>query len=313
MNNWEKKLGGLRQDFNVEVQARVMEKISNVKMTPKIYFQSKKTLMILLFLSLLLAVVFIINLALYDVQQSASYEYINFGASGIGVFLRNLPYLLLFSMLVFLALSIWMMSKFELSYKKYFAVFIVVIVAGTSMGGTALFASGFNDQMRNKVDNQELTMPLVRPVARKLYNTYGPRMIDRSLVGRVAVPPGESREMLVITPQGQQVTVKIQKNCKIVSAQGTVASGDMLIIMGEPVVNFHASGIKVIEDQRRAIDMMKTLSRRQLMVKFRKPEPLNDAIEFPFDPEKKIKFMENMGGVLQSGSQVKTANIIWGD
>jgi len=311
MKELDKKISGLRAEFDIEIREKVLEEIDNVKMTPKVYFQSKKSLIGFGFIVLLLVIAFLINLTLYDIQQSNSYEYVGFGFSGFTVFLQSLPYLLVACLVALFTFTIWLMSKFEVSYKKSFAIFIVVLVVGTSMGGTALFASDFNDGVQDKVDNEELKIPVLKPVAQKIYKTFGPRMVDHGLVGKITVPPGETREMVITTPQGKQVNVMINHNCKILPKENGLTSGDLIIMMGEPVVNFHAKGIKVIEDQKRAVEMMKKLKGKHMIMKFRSSEPLNDFKDFPHDAEKRQEFLENMGGVLQSGRDIKQMNIIF--
>jgi hypothetical protein len=204
------------------------------------------------------------------------------------------------------------MSKFEISYKKPFAIFIVVIIVGTSMSGTAIFASDFNETVQQKVDKEEIKAPIVSPITKKIYKRYGPGMVKKNgFIAVVNKPPApERRDFVAKAPQGKLIRVRLTPKCKIISKEN-LATGDIVVLLGKPIVDFHAKGIKVIENKRKAVEMIKKLRAQKINFKFRKRVPLGDYKDFPVDPEMKKEFMENMGGFLQSEQDIRQANIIF--
>ncbi len=316
MDNFEEQLKNLaKEKKEVNIADSIMKKIEDkdVKMRSAWFFHSKKFTLTFSFVLIFIAMVFIVNLALYDIRESNSLEYTTFGVQGYSLILKSLPYVLVISFLALFVIAVWMMSRFEISYKKPFALFVVILVAGASMGGTAIFASDFNDQVQEKVDNEELKVPIFKPVAKMIYKKHGPSMMkNNGLIGKVVVPPLNSNEFIISIPQGKQINVKLMHNYKIFPEDKRLATGDLIVIMGRPIVDFHAEGIKVIEDQKKAMEMLAKLKDRNFQMKFRQRAPLKDFTDFPNNPEIQKDFLENMGGVLQSGQDIKQANIMFG-
>ena len=137
-------------------------------------------------------------------------------------------------------------------------------------------------------------------------------MKDQGLIGKVAVPPVGENEFIITIPQGKQIHVRLMPNCKMFPKDKELATGDLIIMMGKPIVDFHANGIKIIDDHEKAMEMMAKLKDRNFQMKFRQREPLKDFSNFPHNPEMQKEFLENMGGVLQSGQDIRQANIIFG-
>jgi len=311
--NIEEKLKQSHSNPKTDIADQVMEKIEieNIKMRSKFYFQLKNFFLCFIFILILIILAFLINLVLYAIKESYTLEYLDFGWQGVSVFLQNLPYFLFVVLAFLFAAAFRLMSKFEISYKKPFAIFIVVIIAGTSMSGTAIFASDFNETVQQKVDEEELKAPIVSPITKKIYKRYGPGMVKKNgFIAVVNKPPApERRDFVAKVPQGKLIRVRLTPKCKIISKEN-LATGDIVVLLGKPIVDFHAKGIKVIENKQKAVEMIKKLRARKINLKFRKRESLGDYKDFPVDPEMKKEFMENMGGFLQSEQDIRQANII---
>jgi len=298
----------------MDARDRVMDRISLIKMRSSYYFKSKKVLLLSLFSASLLVSVFIVNLSIYDISAGNSLEYAGFGAGGIAVILKNLPYVLFFCVLALTGFASWLMSRLEISYNRSFAALLIILLAGSGLGGGAIFASDINETIQEKVDNENLTAPVFSPIAKKLYEKHGPRMLNSNgIVGLVAEMPAQgTREFLVKTPQGQEIKVRLLPGCKVLPQKAILASGDVIVILGEPVVDFQARGIKVIGDEARARQMLEQLKDRSFNIQFkRSPEPMmmEDFKDFQNNLEMHREFLEGMGGMLQAMPKVKNANI----
>lgn len=317
-NNWEDKIKKIKgeKDFKVDISDKVMEKINLVKMKSSYYFKSKKLMLLTLFSLSLLAGVFIVNLAMYDISEGNSLEYASFGLDGLALIMKNLPYLLILSIAVFVFLASWLLSKLEISYNKSFAVLLIILVASTFVGGGAIFAFDVNDAISEKVSNDEIKAPLITPLAKVLYERHGPRMLgDEGLVGLVdGVPAPEGKEFWLRTPQGQTIKVRLVSGCKVVSGQRALASGDVIVIMGNPMADFQARGIKVIDDKARAAQIMEKLKRQTIHIEFRQSEPimLKDLNGLPKMMQMNDEFLNSMGGMLQAAPQSQNVNIYIG-
>jgi len=311
-NNLEQQLNQLKpQKQEINIADKVLQKIEKdkIKMRPGWMFKLQKFVMRFGFIILFIIMAFLINLTFYDMRESNSLEFMDFGTQGLSVILANMPYILMSIIGGLFVCTIWLMSKFEISYKKPFAVLVIVLVVGTFMGGSAIFASDFNEQVQEKVDNEQIQVPLLKPVAKKLYQKHGPKMFEkRGLIGRVINAPVEN-EFMVQTPQGKEVKVKLMNNYKILPSNHQLQEGDLIIMLGKPLEAFHAKGIKLLENKQKAKEMFRKLKPRPFQMKFKQIKQMRDFQDFHYDREINQEFRDNVGGFLQSGQNQGSGEI----
>jgi hypothetical protein len=181
------------KDKKQDLSKSVMEKIQKeeVKMRPHLYFVLGSLLLgVGLAIAFLLAI-FFANLFLFNVRAHAPFDYLYFGPPGWRPFIVNLPWLPLLVSLLAVVVGIWLIRRYDFSYKKgLLAIVAGVIVAVVSLGILLNFV-GFNE----KASRFRGTAPL-----------YHRSLVGRDwVVGEIA-SSGEE-EMIVVTDGGREVTV----------------------------------------------------------------------------------------------------------
>jgi hypothetical protein len=147
---------------NNHLEEKIMEKIKagQVKLKSRYIFLAEKLgLGSAFILSVILAVLFFSLFLLY-LQTSDNLIYLSFGSRGLLAWLESFPYLLVVTFTVFMILSALLFRKSEVSYKKPFIYFLLVLLGFIIIAGGVLAAT----DMVKRFENQELGERMLRPL-----------------------------------------------------------------------------------------------------------------------------------------------------
>lgn len=157
----------------------------------------------------------------YELRMNGSLELLFFGTRYLGDFLGYLPWDLIIPSLLLTTFSVWMIKKSNL-LKKSIAVIAIVSYLLTGVGGVAIASTGLNDQIEASITNKEKDWPWIG----MFHHHRAKQFIQHPnfKMGRVEAIFNGSAE--VVTPHGENITIKLPVNT-------SVAEGQILRISGE--------------------------------------------------------------------------------
>ena len=154
-----------------------------------------------------LTVLYAASLAVFFLRESGAFFAPSFGPRGWFVLLRNLPWLLIILILVFIALLQILVSRYSFVYRKPLVVSLIGIVALIFVGGFAIAQTSFHHRLFQGARHGHLPSPMgmlygsgLRPHRDgEMYHGRITRMIPNGFV--LADIEGEGTSTIVITPQ----------------------------------------------------------------------------------------------------------------
>lgn len=128
------------------ITEKVMEKIEKeeIKMRPKAYFVLGSLFLGIGLAGATLLAIFFINLVLFRLRVHAPFGYLRFGFPGLRPFLTNFPWAILLLAIGGIAGGIYLLKKYEISYKKSFVGIVIVLITFVFVAGFILDRVGLN-------------------------------------------------------------------------------------------------------------------------------------------------------------------------
>lgn len=198
--------------------------------------------------SWVLAVLFliaIVNLDLFILSHGPGWEFLEFGASGFEVVLKNIPFGWFAMGLLLLVIAVYLMKSFRWSYAYPFKVFVLLLVLGVFTVGGITFATGINDTLYMKLVEEP---GAGNTFIAKVYCMLANRNLASSHALRGEVMYVSSNSMVIQTPTLEVVTVKMADDAKILY-EGDLERFDYIKLLGKhDGAVFVASMIKRHED-----------------------------------------------------------------
>ncbi len=127
-------------DFESKIISQI--KADEIKMKPKWYFILGSLLLFTSLVGLSMGVVFLVNLSAFLIRRNGS-----FNAWKLQSILSVFPWWIPVIAVGGIFLSIWLLKKYDLSYKKNFKLIIAVLVIAMLMGGFLLDRLGLNEYL----------------------------------------------------------------------------------------------------------------------------------------------------------------------
>lgn len=198
---------------SVDLSKAIMQKIKSggVKMKSRWIFYAQKLGLRSGFILLITVMALFINIFLYILKQNGALEFLDFGVTGLDVVLSNVPYDIFLLVIVFAVLANLILKTFDIEHKKYFYTLSVVSVVIATGCGVAVFSSGINDTIREKIQHEKMSLPMVN----KFYKQDRLQLNDdNSLIGQVVSYDIDVKDQpfMVITKNGEMITVQCE-NC----------------------------------------------------------------------------------------------------
>ena len=130
----------------LNMETIVMEKIKSgkVEMKPRWYFVAGSILMTAGFVGLMAGAVFMVNLTIFLIRKRGP------GYGRLEMMLDSFPLWVPVLAVTGIILGIWMLKKYDFSYKKNFYLIIMGIITSVMIAGLLIYYSGLNDVWSHK-------------------------------------------------------------------------------------------------------------------------------------------------------------------
>ena len=160
--------------------------------------------------------IFFINLVIFKLRFHGPFDYLLFGRFGLRPFFMAFPWIPLLVALGGIIGGLFLLRRYDISYKKGFLALIIGLVILILSSGFLLDRIGINKKAEK---------------FRQLRPLYQGRFIDRSWVMGEIVGIKDN-EMIIVTPEGKEV--KILKNKETLLSLGSdFKEGERIRVVGE--------------------------------------------------------------------------------
>lgn len=218
-------------------------KTGQIKMKPKFYFVLKTILLFGLLFIVSGLILFLISLVYFYLKSSGVGYAFNFGFKGMGIYLKLLPWVLIFVSLLLIIILEILAKHFAFVWRKpifYSLLFIIFIsiFGGYLFSKTDMHYSLFMRSYKNK-------LPIITPI----YNEFGPREfknIHRGIVEEIS-----ENSFKIKNFRGNILEIIIDEKTDILNKE-QIKEGDSVVIIGNKEGKYiKALGIKKVDDNFR--------------------------------------------------------------
>lgn len=135
-----------KKSKKINIEKKVLDKIRSeeIKMKPKWYFFLGSFLLFLGLTGVSIFVVFLINILFYLFRRNSK---VFFNWRLEQMFL-NFPWWILIFAIIGIGIAIWLLKKYDFSYKNNFKTIIVVFIISLFLGGLILNYLGVNETLQ---------------------------------------------------------------------------------------------------------------------------------------------------------------------
>jgi len=222
-------------------------------------------------LSLILAIIFF-NLALFYMRATDNLEYLSFGVNGLLAFLESFPYLLVVSLIIFVLLTGYLITKSGLTYKQPFKYIALILLLFIILSGSALAYTNIAEKIEQQVYSSKAVAPFLKPFFNR--SQY---LNNRGVAGMIQEI--EENNLVIQTPQGL-----LNVNLAESDYEQPFAVSQFIMAIGEKQGNnFITHKIRVIDQD--ALPMLKRgIHHRFNMVN----DNYQNSINLPINPPKML-------------------------
>jgi len=130
-----------------DLKTTIMEKVKNeeISMKPKWFFVAGSIFMVLGLVGLFIGVTFLLNLTIFLTRQHGPG-----GAWRLEQMLVSFPWWVPVLAVMGMGLGIWMLRRFDFSYRKNFMLIVIGLLLSISIAGFAMDYLGLNDIWRRR-------------------------------------------------------------------------------------------------------------------------------------------------------------------
>lgn len=204
------------------IEEKIFENIKEgrLKMKPRLYFTGKTVLLVLGVVLAAFLAVFLFSFIIFNLHLSGAWFMPGFGIGGWGLFLRGVPWLVLFAALLFAVFSESLAQKFSVVYRRplvysVIAVFLVLFIGSWFVSRTTLHQKLFGCARQN------------RPLIGNFYRGAGMMQIHGAYVG-VAENVGKNGFNLIT--DGGKLNVAVSNRTRF--PFGVISENDNVAVMG---------------------------------------------------------------------------------
>ncbi|MBU2510710.1 hypothetical protein KJ966_05215 [bacterium] len=169
----------------------------------------------------LVASLLLFNYNSYELRMNGSLELLFFGLKFFGDFISLLPWDLIVPSLALSTLSAWMLWKSGF-LKIGITGLTIVSFLFTGIGGTAIAATGFNEQIEAGIIEREGQMPWLT----LFHNTRAREFIHHPNFKMGKVETVINGKALIVTPHGDKISIQIPSSSQVKVGQVLRLSGE---------------------------------------------------------------------------------------
>lgn len=138
----DKKIGNLKMEKQKNnLENKIMDKVlsGEVKMKPKWYFIMGSITSFVGLVGMIIGAIFLTNLTFFFIRKQGP------GTGRINVMLDSFPLWVPILAIALVILGIWMLKKYDFSYKKNFMVVVLTVVTAILLSGLIIDFLGLNE------------------------------------------------------------------------------------------------------------------------------------------------------------------------
>jgi hypothetical protein len=179
----------------IDISTKVMEQISGggVKMKPKAFFALASIMLGISFGLLLVLSIILISFLSFRLRFGESWQFLQFGISGLRPFITNFPFIYIVLLVVIMALGIRVLKQYDFSYRHNWWAIVLGLVSLILTIGIAVDQIGTHQRLM--MDRR----------FRPLYHTTFEG--NSFVMGKIAAI--DNRQLTLTTPDGDTVTVDV--------------------------------------------------------------------------------------------------------
>lgn len=226
-----------------ELRDKVLGAIKNgkVKMRPKWHYVLKTALAITGGVLLSLALLYLVSFIFFALRANGVWFMPAFGLSGMRTFVMSLPWLLIFTSLLFIIILEILVKRYAFAYRKPLLYSVLGILALAIIGGFALARAPFHRSLLRRA--QEDRSPLTAP----FYREFGMHRFHDIHPGYIASITEDG--FILYTRQGETFTVRLVPETRLPFGFN-FAEGDEVVVFGDRDDDtVEARGILEIDDE----------------------------------------------------------------
>ncbi|TRZ79644.1 hypothetical protein D4R86_05620 [bacterium] len=182
-------------NFYIDLSKKILKKIKKdkLKMRSKFYFISGSLLLSFGIAASLMFSIFLISIISFRIRTQGHFNFLRFGGPGYHMFLFNFPWSILLLAIIGIVGGLTLIKKFDISYKKPYALTIAFSILLVLLFGILVDNLGFNKRISG--------LKPMKPF-------YGDEDVQAPIVaGKVLEIKSQSIEIL--TPDQEKLTLRI--------------------------------------------------------------------------------------------------------
>ncbi len=210
----------------MSIKEKVMEKITqgSVAMRPRWQFVLKAALAVAGTLVVFVVLLYLASFILFVLRQNGMWFAPGFGFRGVFVFLRSLPWVLIFVSLIFVAIVEVLIRRYAFAFRRPLAYSMLGVLIVTVAGSFFIAETRLHRGLYERARVGGL------PVAGPLYREFGMHRFRDIHPGTIASTTNDG--LIIVTPRGETVTVQITPQTRFPFGFD-VGEGDGVVVMGE--------------------------------------------------------------------------------
>lgn len=228
---------------NKSIKDKVLAQLKSdgVKMRPKWHFVSKAVLILSGGIIAALTLLYLSSFIVFILRQNGVWFTPAFGFRGLGIFLTSLPWLLVFTALIFIIMLEFFVKRYSFSYRKPILYSVLGIVIFIFVGSFIISQTRVHQDLFMRAQERKL------PFAGSLYRDYGMQRFENVHSGNIT--NFTENKIHIINRRGEELVIILTPKTRF--PYGTEFSeGDRIIVIGEREDNsIKALGVLKVTDE----------------------------------------------------------------
>jgi magnesium-transporting ATPase (P-type) len=211
-----------KESLEKSVLAKI--KTEDIKMRPRSYFILRGILLAMSIVIIFLVALYILSFILFIFKESDLWYMPGLGPRGLGIFLKNFPWLLIIVIVIFILALETLVKRYSFAYRQPLLYSVLAIIALIIFMGIIIRQTSFHNRIWSGTEKGHFNL------AQPFYKNFGPQPME-------GVYPGV---VLEITPAGFIIETPTKTVIKVSTSTLTlfpenkmIKIGDRIIIMGD--------------------------------------------------------------------------------
>lgn len=160
----------IKQQNKTDIEEKVMSKILNneVKMKPKWYFVIGSLLTSIGLIGITIGAIFLLNILIFLIRKRG------YGIMKLQLMIYNFPWWIPILALLFIIIGIWLLKKYDFSYKKNFLFITISFITIILISAFIINQMGFNEFLLKHRQGKKFyhNLRILNEINYPYYNSY---------------------------------------------------------------------------------------------------------------------------------------------